>query len=311
MRVKAGSQMTKLRRFERDIANIELHQADGRRPETRFEVLPVGEHEIGLMHVRFPNGARGRGAGASHWVMLHLGKPAQLHCRVGRERLNHTVQAGNVTICPAQTEFCASGDTQYETLLIAVPTAPLALLAAEHARPKARLTEQLAGFDRELFAIARDLLVEAESGRDLSALSAALFEHLFDRYVATEIAASRGVLSAVALARVHQYVEARLSDAIEVDVLADVAGVSLSNFPRMFRRALGMSPYQYVVRFRLKHAERLIRNGGRSLADIAGATGFVDQSHLSNWIQRVYGTSPARLNRRCQLQRPMQRPLPA
>jgi AraC-like DNA-binding protein len=38
-----------------------------------------------------------------------------------------------------------------------------------------------------------------------------------------------------------------------------------------------------------------MRDGRHSLAEIAAATGFADQSHLSRWIRRVHGASPTQL----------------
>jgi len=45
---------------------------------------------------------------------------------------------------------------------------------------------------------------------------------------------------------------------------------------------MGISPHEYLVRYRLKHAQKLLLNPeeGRSLADVAAACGFADQAHL-------------------------------
>lgn len=292
------SDMTKPHRFQRDAANIELRQPDGQAPEVLFSLTPEGEHSVGLIRVRFPNGARARGAGASHLIMLTLGESTPMRCRVGRQQLVHNSHVGNVTTCPAEVEFAAVTDAQTEALLIAVPPEPLALLAAERSLSRARLTEQLSGVDPELYDLARDLLVETMSGSSRFDLNAALFEHLAERYITASGPGARGTLSTDALARIHHHVKLHIGEVVHVDELADIAGLARTHFPRVFRRAMGMSPYQYVVRLRLEHALRLIRIGERPLADIAAATGFVDQSHLSNWVRRIHGTSPARLMRR-------------
>jgi AraC family transcriptional regulator len=41
-----------------------------------------------------------------------------------------------------------------------------------------------------------------------------------------------------------------------------------------------------------------MRDGRHGLAEIAAATGFADQSHLSRWGRRVHGVSPTELTAR-------------
>jgi AraC family transcriptional regulator len=45
----------------------------------------------------------------------------------------------------------------------------------------------------------------------------------------------------------------------------------------------------------LQRATELVRGGRSSLAEIAAATGFADQSHLSRWVRRVHGVTPTEL----------------
>jgi len=73
-------------------------------------------------------------------------------------------------------------------------------------------------------------------------LSDALLEHVFECDMHEDPSIDRGVLTKGALARIHRYVDADLDETLEVDCLADVVGQTRSNFPRVFRRALGMSP---------------------------------------------------------------------
>jgi AraC family transcriptional regulator len=51
-----------------------------------------------------------------------------------------------------------------------------------------------------------------------------------------------------------------------------------------------------VVHLRLKHAFDLIRQGSLPLAEIAYRVGFADQSHLTRWVRRAYGVTPAAIS---------------
>jgi AraC family transcriptional regulator len=84
---------------------------------------------------------------------------------------------------------------------------------------------------------------------------------------------------------------AHLDESIEVAALAAIAGRSPFHFIRVFTRSVGVTPHRYVVRLRLQRAIELVRDGQSGLAEIAAATGFADQSHLSRWVRRVHGVS--------------------
>jgi len=71
-----------------------------------------------------------------------------------------------------------------------------------------------------------------------------------------------------------------------------VAGLDRWSIARQFRAAFGTSPTRYRTMRQLDLAQGLVRAGHR-LADVAVATGFADQAHLSRMFKRTYGFSPA------------------
>lgn len=84
--------------------------------------------------------------------------------------------------------------------------------------------------------------------------------------------------------------------------LAREAGLHPVYFARAFRRAYGFSPGDYLRRRRVEVAIAVLCGGTRPLADVAGACGFVDQSHMSHALQRAVGLSPLQLRRLSKLQ---------
>jgi AraC-like DNA-binding protein len=91
--------------------------------------------------------------------------------------------------------------------------------------------------------------------------------------------------------------ETDFADAISLGELATMAQMSRSHFALMFREFTGHTPHQYLLLVRLNHARKLIGQGNSSsavsLAEIAAASGFCDQAHLSRHFRRVFGTTPA------------------
>jgi AraC family transcriptional regulator len=82
--------------------------------------------------------------------------------------------------------------------------------------------------------------------------------------------------------------------------LADIAGaahLSTYHLTRVFKKATGMTPHQYLVQVRVNSARHLLTAGAgdRSLAEIASAVGFADQSHLTRHFKRLLGVTPKQL----------------
>ena len=74
--------------------------------------------------------------------------------------------------------------------------------------------------------------------------------------------------------------------------MASVAGLSQFHLARYFKSAFGSSPISYHRSLRLARAAELLAKGGRSVADVAEATGYSDQVALSHAFRRHYGAPP-------------------
>ena len=83
---------------------------------------------------------------------------------------------------------------------------------------------------------------------------------------------------------------------IDTDALARYARLSKSHFIRMFHRITGLAPQTYARQVRLARARELICRGGE-LVEVAQATGFSDQAHMTREFKKVYGVTPGRLSR--------------
>ena len=81
--------------------------------------------------------------------------------------------------------------------------------------------------------------------------------------------------------------------------LATVAGVHPVYLARAFRQHHGQTIGEYVRSRRVDRAARMLREGNKSLAEIAAAVGCADQSHLTREFRRFYGVTPAQYRTRC------------
>lgn len=102
-----------------------------------------------------------------------------------------------------------------------------------------------------------------------------------------------GGLSAQRLNGVQAFMRERLNAPVKLDELATIAEVSKFHLIRAFKDAFGMSPGKYHMQLRLIEARRQLR-AGVSIADVAFALGFYDQSHFINAFRKALGVSPLR-----------------
>ena len=88
------------------------------------------------------------------------------------------------------------------------------------------------------------------------------------------------------------WIDAHSQREIDLEGAADQAGISPFHFLRLFSGVLGVTPHQYLVRSRLRHAARLLADEDRSITDIAYDVGFGDLSNFVRTFHRAAGVSP-------------------
>jgi AraC family transcriptional regulator len=84
---------------------------------------------------------------------------------------------------------------------------------------------------------------------------------------------------------------------ISLGDIADAAHLSPFHLARLFKKTTGMTPHQYLVDVKVNSARSLLTAGAgsRSLAEVAAAVGFSDQSHLTRHFKRALGLTPRQL----------------
>jgi AraC-like DNA-binding protein len=88
------------------------------------------------------------------------------------------------------------------------------------------------------------------------------------------------------------WIDAHSDRPIELEDVAVQAAVSPFHFLRLFSSVLGVTPHQYLVRSRLRHAARLLADDDRAVTDIAYDVGFGDLSNFTRTFHRAAGVSP-------------------
>lgn len=107
-----------------------------------------------------------------------------------------------------------------------------------------------------------------------------------------------GKLSKAELARVLEFVEARLDAPLSLTELGALTGMRPDLFARRFKAQMKMPPYRYVLERRIERARALLAHGRTPIAEVAFALGFSSQSHFTRAFVRHTGVTPAEWRRR-------------
>ncbi|HET9956577.1 MAG TPA: AraC family transcriptional regulator [Polyangiaceae bacterium] len=91
-------------------------------------------------------------------------------------------------------------------------------------------------------------------------------------------------------------IEARSTEALNVEHVAATIGLSPFHFLRTFRAVLGVTPHQYLIRCRLRRAASLLTTD-LGITEIAYEVGFGDLSNFVRTFHRACGASPRAFRR--------------
>lgn len=88
------------------------------------------------------------------------------------------------------------------------------------------------------------------------------------------------------------FIEQNFQNNISIEEIAAVCGINRSYFGRIFRNAVGRSPQEFLMRYRMVKATELLKLTSLSIADIGSAVGYENQLHFSRAFKGIYGVSP-------------------
>ncbi len=158
----------------------------------------------------------------------------------------------------------------------------------------------LSFYDPTLHHIANVLLAEVEQGGTHGALFA---ESLATALIALLLKVQQPWRSASTSSKsrakdrlrlVCDYIETNLGADLHLERLGQIAGLGPDRFGELFRIAVGVSPYRYVLQRRIERAKSMLRQKHVPITQIALELGFADHAHLSSTFRRLTGMVPSR-----------------
>jgi AraC family transcriptional regulator len=92
---------------------------------------------------------------------------------------------------------------------------------------------------------------------------------------------------------VMRYIHKNISEPLNRETLAAVAGFSVPHFHRVFTARVGESAISYVRRIRLERAARKLRMGAVDITEVALAAGYDSHAAFSKAFKQQFDLSPS------------------
>ncbi|MGL4620504.1 AraC family transcriptional regulator [Chroococcidiopsis sp.] len=155
------------------------------------------------------------------------------------------------------------------------------------------------GFARLWYERTRDIaadstLCQGTSQLSVESLTQVLVIHLLQHYSksARIVTSQNKSLTHVQLQQAIDYIHAHLDRELSLAEIAQLINISPPYFANLFKRAMGISPHQYVIQQRVERAKLMLSKTDLAIADIALQVGFSSQSHLTQQFKRFTGMTP-------------------
>jgi len=244
----------------------------------------------------------------SHLFALQLGGASNVTAEVQGRPYRGVTTRGSIGIIPADTASSWSCDKANLHALLWLPAETLKDAAREI------YEDALTSVVLEGAVNVRDVRLERLMGIMIDELhrpfhpaqrlvydaaSLAVAAHVLRSFglTKTKVPKAAAHLRPRAFRHVVQYIDDNLTSKMTLVELAAVAGVSRFHFVKLFRNTIGLTPMAYIERTRVRRAQQMLRRHELSLAEIASALGFFDQSHFARCFRTWTGTGPGAYRR--------------
>lgn len=237
-------------------------------------------------------------------LVLVLVSRVSLSCNLGNGWTASTPMiAGDLNFLPACTSASFDARGAHEVVSISIALSSMSSLLQEHNLGSIAMLDPLTAAirfrDEPLRRTAMQMWAEsARSGGTadllMDGLTQVLIARLLDKAGALRKPQIILPLSQAELTRLDEMIDARIAERLTVEDLAQTLDMPRWTFADAFKATTGDTPHSYVTGKRVERACELLRIGDMPLAEIAYATGFASQSHMTDTFRRVLGTTPGK-----------------
>ncbi|RKI39118.1 AraC family transcriptional regulator [bacterium D16-51] len=147
-------------------------------------------------------------------------------------------------------------------------------------------TEQFGQLFYRILAAARDSVADWEK------CSVLLYEYILE---VRKLLMPRWGISSKAgriVEKAVQYIRENYREDITLEQLASASDVSLQHFCRVFKAQMGMRPMEYLAKWRISEAKKLLCSTNRSISEIGKCLGYSNLTYFGMVFKKYEGISP-------------------
>lgn len=97
----------------------------------------------------------------------------------------------------------------------------------------------------------------------------------------------------VEIERVISFISTNYGNKISTDDMTELVHISKYHFLRLFKTYTGLSPYEYLINYRINMSKSLLKDTSSSVNEISCCVGFNDVNNFIRYFKRLTGTTPA------------------
>lgn len=102
----------------------------------------------------------------------------------------------------------------------------------------------------------------------------------------------------VHLRRAHDHADRHYTEQLDLQSLAEVAGLSKFHSQRLFKATYGLTPAAYLSERRVERAQDLLRATNLTVTEVCHAVGFSRLGSFSSRFREIVGETPSEFQRR-------------
>jgi AraC family transcriptional regulator len=242
-------------------------------------------------------------ANTTHILAVGLNSDViQTECWFDGSRQQAQIGGGNnIAIIPAMVPHRVNWDRETSFSMLSLEPDRLTKIAYESVTTESvELVPHYAMQDTFIDHIGKSLtaeLIENRFGSQLlvDSLTIALSIHLLRHYSDWHkpLRDYQGGIPKRKMQRAIAYIHDHLAENLTIAAIADELEMSQYYFSRLFKQAIGVSPYRYVMEQRIEAAKHLLKKTPLPISAISERVGFANQNQLTIQFRNLTGTTPS------------------
>lgn len=150
--------------------------------------------------------------------------------------------------------------------------------------------EELANTINKLITICQSTDVTKDILADLTLQE--LLVRIIQTQTLTSIDHSNDKIANSQLKYIVEAIRKNLSDKLNLKAIANTSGLSMPTMYRMFKRELGISPIEFIIIERIKHAKSLLKDNNLYIKNVSYESGFIDTNYFIRTFKHYEGITP-------------------